>query len=503
VIPADFDWQAPNYDAVYEHRLESLTRIREPGFDIDALKAYYKDHPADFCEDWMSTSDPRNAERGLPVVVPFLLFPKQRDYLGWLRDRWLGREDGLVEKSRDVGASWLTAAFAVWMFTFHPNTVFGIGSRKEVYVDAGGNPASIFWKVRMLLDTLPQELQPKGFDMRAHSAHMRLVNPENGAAIVGEAGDSIGRGNRTSCYLLDEAAFLERPELADAALSQTSNCRISVSTPNGAGNVFFRKRHGGKIKVFTFDWRDDPRKDIAWYRHQCEILDPVVIAQEVDRDYTASVSNSFVPGVTVTAAQLRGPMDVNAMGPVIVGVDPARFGDDSTAITFRQGRMVFPQIVFGKADVVDVAGRVTDAIRLWPERVSQIAVDTIGIGAGVADVLRRTFGDIVQDVNSSLRLDDGECYNLRARMWRDMRDWIKAGASLPNDPELFISLTSLSYEYRAGLLLIESKDAMKKRGMKSPDRADSIALTFAYPPKQPEPELEVPDFGIFDELTAY
>jgi hypothetical protein len=389
------------------------------------------------------------------------------------------------------------------MFTFHPNTVFGIGSRKEIYVDAGGNPASIFWKLRMLIDTLPPELQPKGWDLKAHGTHMRCINPENGAAIIGEAGDSIGRGNRTSCYLIDEAAFLERAELADAALSQTSNCRISVSTPNGAGNVFFRKRHGGKIKVFTFDWQSDPRKDKAWYQHQCDILDAVVVAAEIDRDYTASVSNSFIPGRDVTAAQLRGPMDVNAMGPVIVGVDPARFGDDSTAITFRQGRTVFPQIVFGKADVVDVAGRVIDAIRLWPEKVEQIAVDTIGIGAGVADVLRRTYGYIVQDVNSSLRLDDGECYNLRARIWRDMRTWVRAGASLPTDPELFISLTSLSYEYRGGLLLIESKEAMKKRGMKSPDRADSIALTFAYPPKQAEPEIEAPEFGIFDQTIGY
>jgi len=108
--------------------------------------------------------------------------------------------------------------------------------------------------------------------------------------------------------------------------------------------------------------------------------------------------------------------------------------------------------------VVDVAGRVTDAIRLWPERVSQIAVDTIGIGAGVADILRRTFGDIVVDVNSSLRLDDGQNYNLRARMWRDMLVWIKAQASLPSDPELYTDLTALQYSYRGGLLLIESKE---------------------------------------------
>jgi hypothetical protein len=162
-------------------------------------------------------------------------------------------------------------------------------------------------------------------------------------------------------------------------------------------------------------------------------------------------------------------------------VDVARFGDDKTCITFRQGRVVYPQIVFGKCDVVDVAGRVKDAINEWRVKPAQIAVDTIGIGSGVADMLRRDFGRIVQDVNSSLRMSDGQNYNLRARMWRSMREWLKNQAALPNDPELATDLTALQYEYRGGELLMESKEKAKSRGIKSPDRADSLALTFAYP----------------------
>jgi hypothetical protein len=112
-------------------------------------------------------------------------------------------------------------------------------------------------------------------------------------------------------------------------------------------------------------------------------------------------------------------------------------------------------------------------------------VDSIGIGAGVADTLRRDFPrGIVVDVNSSLRMSDGQNYNLRARMWRDMREWIKNGAALPNDPELASELSALQYEYRGGELLLESKDDAKKRGVKSPDRADSLALTFAYPVRE-------------------
>lgn len=502
-MPDRFDWKNPDYTQVYEQRLATLARIREPGYDLEALKDHYAEHPADFIHDWGMTSDPRNAERGLPVVVPFLLFKRQREYIDWLHARWKAREDGLTEKSRDMGVSWLCCGFAVWMMLFKSDSVVGMGSRKEEYVDKLGDPKSLFWKARAFLDLLPPEFQPKGWNPKEHALHMRIINEDNGATVVGEAGDNIGRGNRTSIYFIDESAYLEHAESVDAALSATSNCKQHVSTPNGAGNPFYRKRHGGRIKVFTFDWKEDPRKDSAWYQKQTEDLDAVIVAQEIDRDYTASVSNSYVSGMAVTAAQARGPMDVSAMGPVMVGVDPARFGDDKTCITFRQGRVCFKQIVFGKADVVDVAGRVVDAIRLWPDRVDQIAVDTIGIGAGVADILRRTYGQLVQDVNSSLQLDDGENYNLRARIWRDMLAWVKAGASLPSDPELFIELTALRYEYRGGLLLIESKKDAKKRGMKSPDRADSLGLTFAYPPKQPEPEVQTAEFGIFDEITGY
>jgi hypothetical protein len=166
------------------------------------------------------------------------------------------------------------------------------------------------------------------------------------------------------------------------------------------------------------------------------------------------------------------------------------------------------QVVVGKLDTVDVYGRAKDEIRAQLGDVAQIAVDSIGIGAGVADMLRRDFGDIVVDVNSSLRMDDGENYNLRARMWRDMREWIKAGASIPNDNDLITDLTALQYSYRGGVLLIESKDDAKKRGIKSPDRADSLALTFAYPVKRETSEWNVPVgesmvWQAFDEITAY
>ena len=148
---------------------------------------------------------------------------------------------------------------------------------------------------------------------------------------------------------------------------------------------------------------------------------------------------------------------------------------------------------------MDVAGRVAEAVRNWGEKPSQIAVDTIGIGSGVADILRREFGRIVVDVNSSLRMSNGQDYNLRARMWREMREYLKNGASIPNDPDLATDLTALQYEFRGGELLIESKDNAKKRGIKSPDRADSLALTFAVPARDVAsvPQRAITEYSMF------
>ncbi len=139
---------------------------------------------------------------------------------------------------------------------------------------------------------------------------------------------------------------------------------------------------------------------------------------------------------------------------------------------------------------------------MW--HLEQIVVDSIGVGAGVADALRAWFGkDVVADVNASLRMDDGSHYNLRAFMWAQMRDWL-ATASIPNDQDLRTDLTGLRYGYRGGLLLLESKDDAKKRGLKSPDRGDSLALTFAIPggakPKTQIPASRVAVYAQDDEM---
>lgn len=494
-LPDWFDWQAPDYERVFAERAERLQRIRDTPGMLAGLLDHYKDNPADWISDWGMTTDPRNAEIGLPVVVPFLLFPRQREFCEWLVRRWRGREDGLIEKSRDMGLSWLCVALAVWMWRFHPETVIGFGSRKEEYVDKIGDPKSLFWKARQFINLLPAEFRPAGYVEDKHAPHMRIINPENGATIIGEAGDNIGRGNRTSIYFKDEAAFYERPEAIDAALSQTSNCKIDVSTPNGAGNPFYRKRFGGRIAVFVFDWRDDPRKGDAWYAKQCQTINnPIVVAQEIDRNYEASVVNALIDGDYVTAAMQRGAADVAAIGGIRVGVDPARFGDDKFAVTVRRGRVVLLQEETQYLDSIQGAVFVKNIVQPYNNELEQIAVDEIGIGAGVVDQLKVWFGELVIGINSALRMDGefGEerrslistktlYFNIRSMMYGELKEWVQSEVSLPMDHDLKAELTAIRYSYRGGSLILESKEDMKKRGIKSPNKADSLALTFADP----------------------
>jgi len=507
-----FDWLNPDYEPVYQKRAEWLVKIRNTPGMLEGLKEFYKTHPVEFITDWGMTFDPRNVERDLPAIVPFVLFPRQEEFVDWVVDHWRGRKDGLAEKSRDMGVSWLCVWIAIWMWLFHPGVVVGFGSRKEEYVDKIGDPKSLFWKIRQGINLLPKEFRPAGYSEQAHAPHMRVLNPETGSAIIGEAGDNIGRGNRTSIYFKDESAFYEHAMAIDAALSQTSNCKIDVSTPNGVGNPFHTKRHGGRIDVFTFHWKQDPRKDQAWYDKQVHDLDAVIVAQEIDINYEASVTDTFVPAEPVMAAMSLGPADVQANGPIMIGVDVARFGDDRSVITARRGRVLLFQRVYEKISTTNLVGRVKQEVDAFPRgSVGQIAVDVIGVGAGVADQLRVIYPgkgrtpSIVVDVNSAVRVDDGVNYNLRAQMWANFRDeWLTTRCSMPNDPDLKAEICSPRYYFKGGLRLIESKEDLKKRGIRSPDKADSLMLTFAVPCAEPKaPPPVVPDRPILDKSVGY
>lgn len=389
-LPFTFNFKNPDYIQVFEWRIERLKKIRENSAVIPDLKEFYKENPAQFITDWGVTIDPRNAERGLPSIIPFILFPRQEEWVHFILDCWKKRSPGLTEKSRDMGISWLATALAATLCLFNHGVSVGFGSRKEEYVDKLGDPKSLLFKVRAFVKHVPREFRGN-WEERKHAPHMRIHFPETGSIISGEAGDNIGRGDRTSIYFPDESAHLPHPDLIEASLSQTTNCRQDISTPRGMNNPFARKRHSGKIPVFVFDWRDDPRKDEEWYKRTCDLIDdPVVIAQEIDRDYNASVEGIVIPANWVKSAiDSHIKLDIKLTGIRIGGLDVADEGPDQNAFCGRHGILI-DHIEEWSGKNSDIFATVEKAIDICEDYHYEYVInDADGLGASVRGDARK------------------------------------------------------------------------------------------------------------------
>lgn len=377
-----FDWRQPDYVSIYAERLKRLQLLRERPEMVPQIMAYYRDHPWDLINDWGVTVDPRNDTPG-SRVVPFLLFPKQREWCEWVFGQWKARKPGLTPKSRDVGVSWLVVSLGAAICLTNEDVAIGYGSRKAEYVDKLSSPKSLFWKAREFIKRLPPEISGQ-WDARRHSVEMRISFPSTGSTMSGEAGDGIGRGDRASIYFVDESSHLERPELVDASLSATTNCRIDVSSANGTGNSFYQKIRDGKIDVFTIHWRDDPRKDDEWYRKQQEELSPVVVAQEIDIDFTASQEGRLIPSAWVNAAvDADKILGITPTGGKRGAMDVADEGRDLNALCITEGIVVQDVRAWsGKGD--DIFGSVQTVFAACDEwGIEAFEYDADGLGAGV------------------------------------------------------------------------------------------------------------------------
>lgn len=193
-------------------------------------------------------------------------------------------------------------------------------------------------------------------------------------------------------------------------------------------------------------------------------------------------SMQLIPGDIVEAAAGKHlHPDIYNHASKIIGVDVARYGDDQSVIIRRQGLAAFRQKKFRGIGTMDLASMVAQEIDDFNPDTT--FVDGVGIGAGVIDRLRQLNYKNVIDVNSGAQPQNKNKYvNLRIEMWDKMREWLKSGAAIPDDKELRDDLTAPEYGFDAKeRMQLEKKDDMKKRGIASPDNADALALTFAYP----------------------
>ena len=165
--------------------------------------------------------------------------------------------------------------------------------------------------------------------------------------------------------------------------------------------------------------------------------------------------------------------------PIIIGVDPARFGADATVIAVRQGRDIVKIMRHRGDDTMTVVGHVIEAIEEF--KPTLVVIDEGGLGAGIVDRLKEQRYKI-KGVNFGNKAKNPIMYgNMRAQMWGEMREWLKS-ASIPSDRFLKTDLISpMMKPDSRGTIFLESKKDMKSRGLASPDAADAIAVTFAFP----------------------
>jgi len=172
---------------------------------------------------------------------------------------------------------------------------------------------------------------------------------------------------------------------------------------------------------------------------------------------------------------------VESQSPLVIGVDPAISDNDRTAIIRRKGRLVYNLETHYNLNTMELVGLVRRIID--KEHPVKVCIDCIGIGAGIVDRLLEIGYTQVEGVNVARSANEKDKFkNLRAELWHDMREWLsqELPVQLPDSDELRGDLTGLGYHFdSSGRLQIESKEKAKKRGIRSPDIADAVALTFA------------------------
>lgn len=527
-----FDFKNPDYRKVFYERTLRLQKLRADPHLLAACKVWYAAHPDDFVNDWGLTVDFR--VKGRSAVMPFLLFPKQRDLMQWFMQRWTSGDDGIVEKSRDVGASWLAMALACTLSLFNKSLSFGFGSQKESKVDNGGDPDSLFYKGRMFMQNLPAEFRGN-WDVRRHAPFMKILFPETGSSITGEVGDNIGRGGRKTMYFIDESAHLEHPALVDASMASVTNCRIDISSVRGLSSPFAQKRHSGTMPVFTFHWRHDPRKDDAWYAELPKKHDPIVIAQEFDINYSASMEGIVIPSIWVQAAvNAHIKLKIKASGALRGSLDVADEGMDKNAFAIRHGNVItHAESWTGKES--DIYATTEKAFTLCDHNnLTGFSYDADGLGAGVRGDARKVNekrkadgfkelhitpfrgSDAVLDPERIVPMTDrkaGDMFeNRKAQAWWALRFRFQAtyravqGESF--NPDDIVSISNEFPEYialcnelsqpqyglsKAGKILIQKKPD----GSKSPNLGDCVMqlLSPSRPPMVINPALLEPGYA--------
>jgi hypothetical protein len=262
-------------------RREILRRVLEEPEWVPMLRWACAQDPLFYLNTFVWTYNPKRTGR---KKVPFITYPYEDEAVADLLDSIDNQNDVLIEKSRQMGASWTMMATIEWLWHFRHMQNILVGSRTDEYVDKSDEPKSLFFKLDFIWNNLPVWLMPVGWDRGTHRKVKRVVNPENHSVIVGEATTpNFGRGGSFTLIGLDEFAACEVGMSILKATRDATPTRWFNSTPAGTGNAYYRMRQQAtqapeQIKLLRFHWSQNPLYGAGQYTSdkagKLEKLDP-------------------------------------------------------------------------------------------------------------------------------------------------------------------------------------------------------------------------------------
>lgn len=451
-------------------------------------------------------------------LIPFIL-NKAQLYLHKIVEKQL-QEKGMIRviilKGRQQGISTYIAGRLFWKITSN----FG----KRAYVIAHEQSASdnLFSMTQRFYDNSPSIVAPHVGKSNAKELYMDKL--DSGYKVTTAGSKATGRSGTAQYLHASEVAFWDNAMEHMAGIGQTvPNIKgtevFLESTANGINNIFHElwqkaiRGESGYLPIFIpWYWQPEYRmpidknfkvtkeeqilidtykldyQQIAWRRHKIstDFNDDISLFQQeypcsTSEAFRYSGSESFIDSSIVMKARSNKVEDV--YGPTIIGVDPARFGDNNTVIAIRKGNKLLEIKTLQKYDTMQIVGYVSKLIE--EKRPNMVFIDVGGLGAGVVDRLNELgYGHVITSVNfGSKSIMPEEYINMRSQMWGEMKKWLSSGlVEIPDDDLLQADLIAPTYKYDSlQRIVLETKDSMRSRGLKSPDRADALALTFAYP----------------------
>jgi hypothetical protein len=409
-----------------------------------------------------------------------------------------------VASGRGIGKSTLVAWLNLWMMSCHLGSTSIVTANTEAqltsktWAELGKWHTLLInshWFERTTLSLRPaawfEELLKKQLkiDTAYYYAQALTGSKDNPDAFAG------AHNEKGMLLLFDEASGI------DAKIWSVSKGFFTEPSPYRFWLAFSNPRHNSGA---FYDCFHAERK--YWFRlhidsRTVEGTDRKVLEEIVEKDgpdsYDARVEvrglfplqgeKQFISSELVDQARNR-PVVRDDMAPLIIGVDPARFGSDATIIRFRKGRDArsIPPIALKSKDNMYVANFVAELIDKYDP--DAVCIDS-GAGTGIIDRLREMKYKIVEVQFGSGSLTE-KWANRRTELWADMRDWLETGSS-DGSQDLQGDLTAPEYDFKVGSdkKVLESKKDMKARGLPSPDHGDALAITFAAKPPRRDRHL--------------